>query len=343
MGQFYTTYAEFLAKHFPWKMQKLSVDIGATCPNRDGRIGRGGCAYCTNRSFVPAYCSPADSVTEQLRKGKEFFGRKYPDMRYLAYFQAHTSTDQPIDRFLACVREALTVEGVEGIIIGTRPDCMPQALLEELARLDTWVMIEYGAESSRDDTLARVNRCHTWADTVDAVQRTAAAGIPVGLHLIAGLPGETLDDALQTVRLACQLPISVLKLHQLQILRGTPLAQVGGPAVSAGQNQVGGPAVSAGQHQVGSSAVSAGQNQVGSPAVPAGQNQVGSPAVPAGQILSLDHYLHFCARVARLVPRTIAIDRWVSSAPDALLLAPRWGLKNYQFTHLLHRLLANTK
>ncbi|MCC8037249.1 MAG: TIGR01212 family radical SAM protein [Bacteroidales bacterium] len=288
MGQFYTTYAEFIARHFPWKMQKLSVDIGATCPNRDGRIGRGGCSYCTNASFVPSYCASADSVSEQLRKGKEFFGRKYSDMHYLAYFQAHTSTDQPIDHFLACVREAIAVDGVEGVVIGTRPDCMPQPLLEALVQLDTWVMIEYGAESSRDDTLARVNRCHTWADTVDAVQRTAALGIPVGLHLIAGLPGETLDDALTTVRLACQLPISVLKLHQLQILRGTALAAM--------------------------------------------------ESVPSSAA-DLNDYLQFCARVVDIVPRSIAIDRWVSSSPASLLISPRWSLKNYQFTHLLHNLL----
>ncbi|MCD8393641.1 MAG: TIGR01212 family radical SAM protein [Bacteroidales bacterium] len=302
MGQYYTTYAEFLAKHFPWKMQKLSVDIGATCPNRDGRIGRGGCAYCTNASFVPAYCDPSDSVAEQLRKGKDFFGRKYSDMHYLAYFQAHTSTDQPVDQFLACVREAVAVDGVEGVVIGTRPDCMPQPLLEALAGLDTWVMIEYGAESANDATLARVNRCHTWADTVDAVQRTAALGIPVGLHLIAGLPGETLDDALTTVGLACQLPISVLKLHQLQILRGTPLALM---------------------------------ESEPSPQEHGSRLETGSISQ-----LSLDDYLRFCAQVTRIVPRTIAIDRWVSSAPSSLLISPRWSLKNYQFTHLLQSLLS---
>ena len=175
------TFADFLARHFTGKMQKLSVNIGASCPNRDGTIGHGGCSYCLNSSFTPPYCATGtDTVTAQLKKGKEFFARKYPSMRYLAYFQSYTTTHGTTpEEMLALCREAMAVEGVDGIIIGTRPDCMPQPLLERLAGELPWVMIEYGAESSHDSTLATINRGHTWAQTVDSVKSSHAAGLPL--------------------------------------------------------------------------------------------------------------------------------------------------------------------
>ena len=195
----YKDFADFLAGHFVGKMQKLSVNAGFSCPNRDGTVGRGGCTYCNNVSFSPAYCRGSQSVTAQLEEGKRFFGRKYPQMRYLAYFQSYTSTHgSDADRLMALYEEACGVDGVDGVIIGTRPDCMPDALLAKLQKLP-WVMVEYGAESAHDVTLERVNRCHTWADTADAVRRTHDAGIPVGLHLINGLPGENEDMILATV------------------------------------------------------------------------------------------------------------------------------------------------
>lgn len=226
MGEFYRDYADFLGGYFTCKMQKLAVNAGFSCPNRDGSIGRGGCTYCNNASFNPAYCDPAGSVASQLEAGKRFFSRKYPEMRYLAYFQAYTNTHGDLPRLLSLYDEALSVEGVDGLIIGTRPDCMPDTLLEELARINrrSWVAVEYGAESSHDATLRLVNRCHTWADTCDAVERTASAGIPVGVHLIAGLPGETRDMVLDTIDRVSSLPVDTVKLHQLQVLRGTRLA-----------------------------------------------------------------------------------------------------------------------
>lgn len=216
------TYSDFLAEQFPGiKMQKLSVDAGFSCPNRDGTKGTGGCTYCNNRSFTPAYCNPTMSVAEQLTEGKRFFGRKYPSMRYLAYFQSYTSTHgESHDRLMAMFESALEIDAVDGIIIGTRPDCMPQPLLERLATLP-WVMIEYGAETSHDRTLGLINRHHTWADTVDAVTRTHEAGIPVGLHLINGLPGESEADILATADAVSRLPVDVVKFHQLQLLKGT--------------------------------------------------------------------------------------------------------------------------
>lgn len=291
MNGLYREYGDFLAGHFPQKMQKLAINAGLSCPNRDGTIGRGGCCYCVNSSFVPGYCDPADSVTSQIDKGISFFGKKYPHMRYLAYFQAYTNTNAGVDRLVALYREALSHQMVDGIVIGTRPDCMPQSLLSLLGqwhRRGRWVMIEYGAETSHDDTLRRVNRCHTWADVVDAVGRTHAEGIPVGLHLIAGLPGETLADTLVTVDRAVTLPIDTLKMHQLQVLRGSKLAA----DIAAGRENI--------------------------------------------IQFTLEEYLDLCVEIVRRVPRNIALDRFLASAPPGMVFSPRWGLKNYQFTHLLH-------
>lgn len=229
MGKYYRDYADYLAERFDGKMQKLTVNAGFTCPNRDGTKGYGGCTYCNNQAFNPSFAQRGESVTSQLEKAKHFFARKYPDMRYLAYFQAYTNThSSDIDRLIAMYEEALAVDGVDGLIIGTRPDCMPDKLLDKLAIMNVFpgrVMVEYGAESSHDLTLERINRCHTWSDTVEAVQRTVKAGIDVGLHLILGLPGETEEMMLNTVDRVSELPIKTVKFHQLQVIRGTQLAK----------------------------------------------------------------------------------------------------------------------
>lgn len=227
MAKPYRDFSDFLAEHFSGKMQKISINAGFSCPNRDGTVGTGGCTYCNNRTFNPDYCSPRLSVSEQLEEGKRFFARKYPEMRYLAYFQAYTNTHGDIEHLRSLYEEALGVSGVEGIIIGTRPDCMPDALLdylEELAKR-TFVLVEYGAESSHDVTLQRINRCHTWAQTVDAVTRTASRGIHVGLHMILGLPGESVEMMLDSVDALSALPIATVKFHQLQLIRDTRLAR----------------------------------------------------------------------------------------------------------------------
>lgn len=209
-------------------MQKLTVNAGFTCPNRDGTKGRGGCIYCNNQSFNPSFASRGESVTSQLQKGKAFFARKYPEMRYLAYFQAYTNTHSAsIDHLMELYNEALNVEGVDGIIIGTRPDCMPDELLRRLQELNTFpgrVMVEYGAESADNATLELINRCHTWEDTVDACRRTSLAGLHCGIHLILGLPGETIPMMMHTVEQTAALPVQTVKFHQLQVVRGTALA-----------------------------------------------------------------------------------------------------------------------
>ena len=221
----YRDYADFLAGFFPGKMQKLTVDAGFTCPNRDGTVGRGGCTYCNNASFSPLAGMRRQSVTDQLEAGKRFFARKYPSMRYLAYFQSYTGTHGDLTTLLADYREALAVDKVDGLIIGTRPDCISPELLSAFTSLGAPVFMEYGAESSHNSTLDLVNRCHTWEQTVEAVRLTASYNIPVGLHFIMGLPGESRDMMLETVRRAARLPVSTLKFHQLQIIRGTRLAR----------------------------------------------------------------------------------------------------------------------
>lgn len=221
----YRDFSDFLNDHFRCKMQKLTVNAGFSCPNRDGTKGYGGCTYCNNQSFNPEYCSTGLSVTEQLERGKNFFRRKYPDMRYLAYFQAYTNThDDDIDRLMSLYNEAVRVDGVDGVIIGTRPDCMPDSLLSRLKELP-WVMVEYGAETSHNATLELVNRCHTWEETVDAVMRTHNMGIPCGLHLIMGLPGETEAMMMETIDKVNILPVDTVKVHQLQLVKGTKMAK----------------------------------------------------------------------------------------------------------------------
>ena len=219
----YNDYGSFLQQHFAGKVQKISINGGFTCPNRDGTVGRGGCTFCNNQTFNPDYCRSELSVTEQLQEGIRFFARKYPTMRYLAYFQAYTSTYDNIDRLIVRYEEALSVEGVVGIIIGTRPDCMPPALLDYLAQLAqrTFVTVEYGVESTIDTTLQRINRGHDYASAVEAITRTAQAGIITGAHLILGLPGESRNDMLSHATRLSQLPLHTIKLHQLQLIRGT--------------------------------------------------------------------------------------------------------------------------
>lgn len=227
MAKPYRDFSDFLATHFAGKIQKISINAGFSCPNRDGTLGTGGCTYCNNQTFNPSYCAPSLTVTEQLEEGKRFFARKYPSMRYLAYFQAYTSTHGDIERLKSLYEEALAVDGVVGLIIGTRPDCMPDELLDYLESLAArcFVLVEYGAESSHDSTLELINRCHTWGQTVEAVNRTATRGIHVGLHMIMGLPGESLEMMLSSVDALSALPIDTVKFHQLQIIRGTRLAR----------------------------------------------------------------------------------------------------------------------
>lgn len=222
----YNDFAGFLAGEFPFKVQKISVNAGFTCPNRDGTKGFGGCTYCNNQTFNPAYCRDDRSVTMQLEEGKRFFARKYPQMKYLAYFQAYTNTYGELELLKRMYEEALAVEGVVGLVIGTRPDCIPDSLLDYLEEVNrrTFLLVEYGIESADDRTLERINRGHSFACTEDAVRRTAARGIRTGGHVILGLPGENREDLIKQAERLSELPLTTLKMHQLQLIRGTRMA-----------------------------------------------------------------------------------------------------------------------
>ena len=222
----YRDFSNWLAEIFPFKVQKISLHAGFTCPNRDGSIGQGGCTYCNNQTFNPAYCETEKSITRQLEEGKAFFARKYPSMRYLAYFQAYTNTYGDFDSLRRKYEEALAVEGVVGLVIGTRPDCVSPELLDYFASLRqrTFVLLEYGIESVYDTTLQRINRGHSFAVSQWAIRETAARGIPVGGHVILGLPGESREQVLASASQLSALPLTLLKLHQLQLIKDTRMA-----------------------------------------------------------------------------------------------------------------------
>lgn len=219
-------YADYMRQYFCMKVQKIPVNAGCTCPNRDGTIGRSGCVYCNNRSFSPAYGRGGLDVTQQLEAGKRFYAHKYPAMKYLAYFQSHTNTYGDESRLIQMYDEALAVSHVVGLVVATRPDCMSESLLDYFAQVARrrYVCIEYGVESVNDSTLRRIRRGHDVACAADAIRRTAARQIQVGVHFMLGLPGDTRADWLQQARWVSDLPVNLLKLHQLQVIRDTPLA-----------------------------------------------------------------------------------------------------------------------
>lgn len=222
----YTDYASVLKSIFPERAQKILVNAGFTCPNRDGSKGKGGCTYCNNQSFSPQYCAPNKSVTQQIAEGIEFFSHKYPSQQYLIYFQAYTNTYDSLDKLIALYDEAMAVPGVVGLVIGTRPDCVSDELLDYFAHLakTKYVMLEYGIESTYDSTLEFINRGHTFTEAEHAIRATASRGIYTGAHLILGLPHETHDMILDSVAKINALPINALKLHQLQLIKGTTMS-----------------------------------------------------------------------------------------------------------------------
>lgn len=224
----YNDYGRWIRSKFPFKVQKISIDAGFSCPNRDGKTGRGGCIFCDNRTFNPSYCDRKNSIRKQLEEGKMFFGRKYPDMKYLAYFQAYTNTYAPVDKLRELYEEALNTEDVVGIVIGTRPDCMPDELLDYLERLSrqTFLVVEYGIESANNDTLRLINRGHTFECAKETIAKTAERGITTGGHIIIGLPGEDAAESLRQAPIISDLRLDILKIHQMQIIKGTRLADI---------------------------------------------------------------------------------------------------------------------
>ena len=223
----FNDYGTWIRKQLGCRVQKLSVDAGLTCPNRDGHLSRGGCSFCDNSAFTPSYCQGLSGVKAQLEAGKAFYGRKYPTMRYLAYFQSYSNTYAPLDKLKRLYEEALSTEDVVGIVISTRPDCLPPATLRYLDALnrETFLIVEIGIESADDATLRRINRGHDFACSRTAIANLAACGIRTGGHVILGLPGEDEASMLQQAHTISQLPLTLLKLHHLQIIRGTQMAK----------------------------------------------------------------------------------------------------------------------
>ena len=291
MNEFYPDFGTWIRERFSFRVQKISIDAGFSCPNRDGRISTCGCTYCDNRSFNPSYCNRTKSVTEQLKEGKEFFARKYPDMKYLAYFQAYTNTYDTLDNLRRMYEEALNVDDVVGIVIGTRPDCVSSALLDYLSELSkhVFVLVEYGIESANDVTLKRINRGHNFTCSKEAVEETHQRGIYTGGHIILGLPGEDAEESIRQAPIISSLPLDILKIHQLQIIRGTSLAK---------EYQ---------EHPF--------------------------------HLYSADEYINLIIRYISLLRKDLVLERFVSQSPEDLLIAPKWGLKNYEFTNLLNNAL----
>ena len=292
---YYNDYGTWIRRQFPYRVQKISIDAGFTCPNRDGRISTGGCIYCDNRTFNPSYCQRRHSVTQQLEEGKRFFAHKYPDMKYLAYFQAFTNTYAPLSQLKALYEEALQVDDIVGIVIGTRPDCVSDELLDYLAELNqrTFVLVEYGIESANNDTLLRINRGHSFEQSQEAILHTHQRGLLTCAHIILGLPGEDAAESLRQASIISSLPIDILKIHQMQIIRGTRLAE--------------------------------------------------EFAANPFHIYTVDEYIKLIAEYIQRLRPDLILERFVSQSPKELLIAPHWGLKNYEFTNLLVNHLKQNK
>jgi uncharacterized protein len=223
----YNDYSSYFKQKFSNRVQKIAVDAGFTCPNRDNTKGVGGCTYCNNDTFNPFYCHPKKSITQQINEGIAFFEPKYKTQQYLVYFQAYSNTYGDIELLKKIWDEALSHPKVLGMVIGTRPDCIDAQILDHLAILSEkfYIVLELGIETTIDRTLEMINRCHTFNDSINAINLARERNIETGVHLILGLPCESRQDILSHASVISQLPINVLKLHHLQIIKGTKMAK----------------------------------------------------------------------------------------------------------------------
>ena len=289
----YLNYNQVLKAEFSERVQKISINAGFTCPNRDGNKGTGGCTYCNNQTFSPEYCKPTKTVSLQVEEGIAFFHHKYQAQFYLAYFQSYTNTYDSIDKLKTIYEEALSHPHVVGLVVGTRPDCVNAELLDYFAELTQkyYVMIEYGIESTNDETLKFINRGHDFACAEEAIRETAKRGIRTGAHVILGLPTESRETILSHARKLSQLPIDSLKIHQLQLVRGTKMAQ------------------QYAEHP------------------------------EWFHLYIAEEYIDLAIDFLEILNPAIAIERFVSQSPKELLIAPDWGLKNFEFTDKIEKRL----
>ena len=249
----FNSYSNYFTKQFGGRVQKISIDAGFSCPNRDGKISTGGCTFCSNEAFNPSYCRPEKSIKQQIEEGIEFHRKRYRRAsQYLAYFQPFSNTYKPLEELksiyqqafeaidsstpISIARKCSAFDAVNdmdskphiiGIVIGTRPDLIDVGILQHLNEIQKthFVMLEYGVESVYDDTLKRVNRGHDFATAEKAIRMTADYGIPCGAHFIFGLPGESKTMMLDAADIISQLPLTTVKFHQLQIFKGTKMAE----------------------------------------------------------------------------------------------------------------------
>lgn len=287
----YNEFSDFLKVYFPYKVQKISVNAGFTCPNRDGSKAVGGCTYCNNKSFKPEYTHKTKSITQQLAEGVDFFGKKYPEMYYLAYFQSFTNTYDTVDKLRALYDEALSVDKVVGLVISTRPDCLGDDVLDLLEEFSkkTFLLLEFGVESTLNSTLEFINRAHSFEESADAIRRSAARNIIVGAHLILGLPGESRDQIMNHAVEMSKLPITTLKMHQLQLIKNTKMLR---------------------QYEEDQSKFN---------------------------FYSQDEYIDLVIEFIEQVRPDIYLERFVSQSPPDMLVMPKWGTKNMEFIHQLHK------
>jgi radical SAM protein (TIGR01212 family) len=293
----YNDSSSYFRKLFEGKVQKISIDAGFTCPNRDGNRGIGGCTYCNNKSFNPDYCSTEKKLTDQILKGIKFFSGKYPTMRYLAYFQAYTNTYAPLDVLRKYYDEVLLHPQVVGLVVATRPDCLSKEVLDLLEEFShkCYVSIELGVESFNDNTLQLINRGHTAKESIQAIHLIAERKIDNCVHLILGLPGENDGDYLQQSKTISSLPVQSIKLHQLQIHKGTKMA------LQYAENP------------------------------------------DFFGIFSVGAYADLVVRYLEYLSPGIVVQRFVSSAPAGMVIAPYWGIKNYEFVARVEKLLEERK
>jgi radical SAM protein (TIGR01212 family) len=293
MKKRYLNYNQVLKSEFSERIQKISINAGFTCPNRDGSKGTGGCTYCNNQTFSPEYCQSAKTVSQQIEEGIAFFHHKYQSQFYLAYFQSYTNTYDSIENLKAIYEEALSYPNVVGIVVGTRPDCVTDELLDYFAEQSKqyYVMIEYGIESTNDETLLFINRGHNFTCAEKAISETAKRGIRVGAHIILGLPNESRGTILSHADKLSDLPLNCLKIHQLQLVKGTRMAQ------------------QYAEHP------------------------------EWFHLYSADEYIDLAIDFLEKLNPEIAIERFVSQSPKELLIAPTWGLKNFEFTDKIEKRL----
>jgi hypothetical protein len=291
----YNDFPAYFRNKFSERVQKVSVDAGFTCPNRDGEKGRGGCTYCNNQTFKPSYCELEKSISWQVQKGIDFFARKYDSMRFLAYFQSYTNTYAPLPDLKRLYEKALENPKIIGLVIATRPDCLGDEVLDYLQQLsEKWyIMVELGVESYNDDTLKRINRCHTFYDSAKAIEKLSKRGIHNCAHMILGLPGESRNTILKQPGIISSLPVENLKMHQLQIHKGTVMAR-----------------------------------------------QYASHPEWFELYEKADDYIELVVDYLELLRPSIIIERFISQSPPDMLVAPRWGLKNFEFVAKVEKRLA---